>query len=173
MGLSRKPHAAKAFYGAIAAATFLGAPANIVSIDAVTALVWAAIINAIVAVPVMCVCVDVDGRGRQRFPADAFAVLAGLTDHTPERCSSNALRRSAMPGIHHVSIGVNDVARAKAFYDPLMRIVGLQLRQADEESVDYGNDGDSSSASRHRSTNGQQRRPTGYMLPSPHLIDTP
>jgi catechol 2,3-dioxygenase-like lactoylglutathione lyase family enzyme len=45
-----------------------------------------------------------------------------------------------MPGIHHVSIGVNDVARAKAFYDPLMRIVGLQIRQADDESVDYGSD---------------------------------
>jgi catechol 2,3-dioxygenase-like lactoylglutathione lyase family enzyme len=45
-----------------------------------------------------------------------------------------------MPGIHHVSIGVNDVARAKAFYDPLMRIVGLQIIKADEESVDYGTD---------------------------------
>jgi catechol 2,3-dioxygenase-like lactoylglutathione lyase family enzyme len=45
-----------------------------------------------------------------------------------------------MPGIHHVSIGVNDVARAKAFYDPLMKIVGLQIRQADSESVDYGSD---------------------------------
>lgn len=45
-----------------------------------------------------------------------------------------------MPGIHHVSIGVNNVARAKAFYDPLMKIVGLQLRQADNESVDYGSD---------------------------------
>jgi catechol 2,3-dioxygenase-like lactoylglutathione lyase family enzyme len=45
-----------------------------------------------------------------------------------------------MPGIHHVSIGVNDVARAKAFYDPLMKIVGLKVRQADGESVDYGSD---------------------------------
>jgi catechol 2,3-dioxygenase-like lactoylglutathione lyase family enzyme len=45
-----------------------------------------------------------------------------------------------MPGIHHVSIGVNNVARAKVFYDPLMRIVGLQIRQADHESVDYGSD---------------------------------
>jgi catechol 2,3-dioxygenase-like lactoylglutathione lyase family enzyme len=45
-----------------------------------------------------------------------------------------------MPGIHHVSVGVNNVTRAKAFYDPLMKIVGLQVRQADEESVDYGTD---------------------------------
>jgi catechol 2,3-dioxygenase-like lactoylglutathione lyase family enzyme len=43
-------------------------------------------------------------------------------------------------GLSHVSIGVNDVARAKAFYDPLMRILGLRIRQADGESVDYGTD---------------------------------
>ena len=46
-----------------------------------------------------------------------------------------------MSGLSHVSIGVNDVQRAKVFYDPLMKIVGLRVRQADEESVDYGNDG--------------------------------
>jgi catechol 2,3-dioxygenase-like lactoylglutathione lyase family enzyme len=45
-----------------------------------------------------------------------------------------------MPGISHVSIGVNDVPRAKAFYDPLMKLVGLRVRQANEESVDYGHD---------------------------------
>jgi catechol 2,3-dioxygenase-like lactoylglutathione lyase family enzyme len=43
-------------------------------------------------------------------------------------------------GISHVSIGINDVRRAKAFYDPLMKLVGLRIRQADEESVDYGAD---------------------------------
>jgi catechol 2,3-dioxygenase-like lactoylglutathione lyase family enzyme len=43
-----------------------------------------------------------------------------------------------MAGLSHVSVGVNDVARAKAFYDPLMRILGLSIRQADHESVDYG-----------------------------------
>ena len=46
-----------------------------------------------------------------------------------------------MSGISHVSVGVNDVARAKAFYDPLMQLLGLRLRQADDESVDYGSDG--------------------------------
>ena len=45
-----------------------------------------------------------------------------------------------MSGISHVSVGVNDLARAKAFYDPLMRILGLRIRQADGESVDYGTD---------------------------------
>ena len=46
-----------------------------------------------------------------------------------------------MSGISHVSVGVNDVARAKAFYDPLMQLLGLRLRQADDESVDYSSDG--------------------------------
>jgi catechol 2,3-dioxygenase-like lactoylglutathione lyase family enzyme len=45
-----------------------------------------------------------------------------------------------MTRIHHVSVGVNDVIRAKAFYDPLMKIAGLKIRQADDESVDYGSD---------------------------------
>jgi len=45
-----------------------------------------------------------------------------------------------MTGISHVSVGVNDLARARAFYDPLMRLLGLRIRQADLESVDYGTD---------------------------------
>jgi NRAMP (natural resistance-associated macrophage protein)-like metal ion transporter len=53
VGLARKPLQAKAFYGAIAAATVLGAVSNFASLDPVTALIWAAVINAIVAVPVL------------------------------------------------------------------------------------------------------------------------
>ena len=46
-----------------------------------------------------------------------------------------------MGRISHVSVGVNDVARSKAFYDPLMRLLGLRIRQSDSDSVDYGNEG--------------------------------
>ena len=46
-----------------------------------------------------------------------------------------------MGRISHVSVGVNDVGRAKAFYDPLMKLLGLRIRQSDSESVDYGNEG--------------------------------
>jgi Mn2+/Fe2+ NRAMP family transporter len=53
VGLARQPLQAKAFYAAIAVATFLGAGANALSLNPVTALVWAAVINGIVAVPVM------------------------------------------------------------------------------------------------------------------------
>ncbi len=57
VGLSRKPQEAKAFYGAIVLATCLGAVANLAAINAVDALVWAAIINALVAVPAMALLV--------------------------------------------------------------------------------------------------------------------
>jgi catechol 2,3-dioxygenase-like lactoylglutathione lyase family enzyme len=45
-----------------------------------------------------------------------------------------------MSGIGHVSVGVNDLAAARAFYDPLLEILGLRLRQADDKSADYGTD---------------------------------
>jgi Mn2+/Fe2+ NRAMP family transporter len=53
VGLARKPLQAKAFYGAIAVATLLGAAANVFQLNPVKALVWAAVLNGIVAVPVM------------------------------------------------------------------------------------------------------------------------
>src|SRR3984957_5148533 len=53
VGLARRPLQAKAFYGAIAVATLLGAAANVFQLNPVKALVWAAVLNGIVAVPVM------------------------------------------------------------------------------------------------------------------------
>jgi len=53
VGLERKPLHAKAFYGAIALATVLGAAANIFELNPVKALVWSAVLNGIVAVPVL------------------------------------------------------------------------------------------------------------------------
>ena len=40
--------------------------------------------------------------------------------------------------IHHVSVGANDIVRARAFYDPLMELVGLRLLQASDRAADYG-----------------------------------
>jgi catechol 2,3-dioxygenase-like lactoylglutathione lyase family enzyme len=42
------------------------------------------------------------------------------------------------PGLHHVSVGVRNLARARAFYDPLLALVGLALLNEDAQSVDYG-----------------------------------
>jgi Mn2+/Fe2+ NRAMP family transporter len=53
VGLSRKLSRAKAFYAAIAVATLLGVLLNNSPIDPIKALFWSAVINGVVAVPVM------------------------------------------------------------------------------------------------------------------------
>jgi NRAMP (natural resistance-associated macrophage protein)-like metal ion transporter len=53
VGLARKPRRAKAFYSAIAIATLIGVALNVSSIDPIKALFWSAVINGVVAVPVM------------------------------------------------------------------------------------------------------------------------
>jgi len=55
VGLDRKPMRAKAFYGTIVAATAVGALMNFTPINPIKALYWAAVVNGIVAVPVMAV----------------------------------------------------------------------------------------------------------------------
>ena len=40
--------------------------------------------------------------------------------------------------IHHVSLGTNDVTRARAFYDPLMALIGLRVLKASASAVHYG-----------------------------------
>ncbi|MCW1991903.1 catechol 2,3-dioxygenase-like lactoylglutathione lyase family enzyme [Bradyrhizobium japonicum] len=40
--------------------------------------------------------------------------------------------------IHHVSLGSNDVKRARAFYDPLMSLIGPRLLKHSERSLHYG-----------------------------------
>lgn len=62
VGLARRPLQAKAFYSTIALATLLGALANVFHVNPVKALVWAAVINGIVAVPVMVLLMLMSGR---------------------------------------------------------------------------------------------------------------
>jgi catechol 2,3-dioxygenase-like lactoylglutathione lyase family enzyme len=40
--------------------------------------------------------------------------------------------------IHHLSLGTNDAERARAFYDPLMALLGLRLVKQDSAGVHYG-----------------------------------
>jgi len=56
-GLGRLPHEAKAFYGVIAVATLLGGGINFVDIDPIKALFWCAVVNGVIAVPLMPVMV--------------------------------------------------------------------------------------------------------------------
>lgn len=62
VGLSRPPRRAKAFYGAIAVATLLGALENVVSLKPLQALVWAAVLNGLVAAPIMALIVLLSAR---------------------------------------------------------------------------------------------------------------
>ena len=67
-GLDRKLVEARAFYGTIAASTLIGVAMNFVGIDPIRALFWSAVINGVVAVPLMAVIMltamrpDVMGR---------------------------------------------------------------------------------------------------------------
>ena len=40
--------------------------------------------------------------------------------------------------IHHVSVGTNDLARSKRFYDGLLPTVGMMLMAEDERGLGYG-----------------------------------
>jgi NRAMP (natural resistance-associated macrophage protein)-like metal ion transporter len=53
VGLAREPLKAKAFYGTIAGATLVGGIMNFTPLDPVKALFWSAVINGVVAVPIM------------------------------------------------------------------------------------------------------------------------
>jgi NRAMP (natural resistance-associated macrophage protein)-like metal ion transporter len=55
VGLTMKANRAKAFYGTITAAFILGALLNFSPIDPIKALFWSAVINGVVAVPVMVI----------------------------------------------------------------------------------------------------------------------
>jgi len=61
-GLARKPRDAKAFYATIAAATLLGTGINFSPIDPIKALYWSAVINGVVAVPVMALMMLMTAR---------------------------------------------------------------------------------------------------------------
>jgi NRAMP (natural resistance-associated macrophage protein)-like metal ion transporter len=52
-GLARLPRDAKAFYSTIAVATLIGIFINFVDIDPIKALFWSAVLNGVVAVPLM------------------------------------------------------------------------------------------------------------------------
>ena len=62
VGLARKPRRAKAFYWTIAIATALGVLLNFSPIDPIKALFWSAVINGVVAVPVMAMMMLLSSR---------------------------------------------------------------------------------------------------------------
>jgi NRAMP (natural resistance-associated macrophage protein)-like metal ion transporter len=54
-GLDRRPQKAKAFYGAIAFGTLCGVALNFTALDPIKALYWSAVVNGVLAAPLMAV----------------------------------------------------------------------------------------------------------------------
>jgi Mn2+/Fe2+ NRAMP family transporter len=54
-GLDRRPREAKAFYATIAVATLGGIALNFTALDPIRALYWSAVVNGILATPLMAV----------------------------------------------------------------------------------------------------------------------
>lgn len=70
-GLGRLPKEAKAFYGIIAFATLIGVIFNLLPFDPIKALFWAAVLNGVVAVPIMAIMMLM---ARQRRVMGAFVL---------------------------------------------------------------------------------------------------
>jgi Mn2+/Fe2+ NRAMP family transporter len=81
-GLNRKPKEAKAFYVTIAIATFGGVLINALPIDPIKALYWAAVVNGVLAAPLMVVMMLIvrnhKAMGR-RILSVATLVMAGAS----------------------------------------------------------------------------------------------
>ena len=82
VGLNRRPGGAKAFYAAVAAATLLGGALNFSPINPIRALYWSAVLNGIVAVPVMLAMMHLSHRRAAQLPRRlailGWAATAGM-----------------------------------------------------------------------------------------------
>jgi Mn2+/Fe2+ NRAMP family transporter len=75
VGLARKPGRAACFYIALATAVLIGGLLNFSSINPIAALFWSAVINGVLAVPVMIVMMIMSGK---RAVMGTFVVTGGL-----------------------------------------------------------------------------------------------
>lgn len=78
VGFSRRPQEAKAFYGTVALATLVGMAINFTGISPIKALYWTAVLNGVIAVPLMVVMMLIAARQdiMGRFPVRGW--LRGL-----------------------------------------------------------------------------------------------
>jgi NRAMP (natural resistance-associated macrophage protein)-like metal ion transporter len=78
-GLDLKPHQARGFYAIVAVATAGGVLLNFIGIDPIRALVWAAVINGVAAVPIMAVMMLLasDSRVLGKFAVRSWLKVAG------------------------------------------------------------------------------------------------
>jgi len=84
-GLEHKLHEAKFFYGVLVVASVAGMALNLSSLDPVKALYWSAVINGVVAVPLMIVMMLMSSRSKVMgkfttpWPLKLFGWLATAT----------------------------------------------------------------------------------------------
>jgi len=78
-GLARKPHKAKAFYATIAVATLIGVLINFSPVSPIKALYWSAVINGVVAVPIMAMMMHMTANKRVmgKFPVSDGLRIVG------------------------------------------------------------------------------------------------
>ena len=78
-GLDRRPREAKAFYATIAAATLGGAALTFTGLDPIKALYWSAVVNGVLAAPLMAVMmvIAVNTRVMGRLTLPLPMVLGG------------------------------------------------------------------------------------------------
>ncbi len=103
IGLDRRPREAKAFYATIAVATAIGAGLNFTSIDPIKALFWCAVLNGIVAVPIMAVMMDMVRRRKimGRLVAPPQHRLLNLRSSRDNHRSNRRQRNSRFPRQSH------------------------------------------------------------------------
>ena len=79
VGLAHKPSKAVAFYGTLAGATLLGVGITLTPIDPIKALYWSAVINGVVAVPVMILMMLIASRRKimGKFRLGGFVAVLG------------------------------------------------------------------------------------------------
>jgi len=78
-GLDRPPREAKAFYATIAVATMIGAALNFTALDPIRALYWSAVVNGVLAAPLMAVMmvIGVNARIMGRFTLPWYLIIIG------------------------------------------------------------------------------------------------
>ncbi len=81
IGLGRQPRAAKAFYATIVFATVLGIGMNFLALSPIKALFWSAVLNGIVALPVMAMMMIMTANPTimGKFPVTGVLKLLGWT----------------------------------------------------------------------------------------------
>jgi len=97
LGLDRKPLEATQFYAAIALATLAGVAINLSPLDPIRALYWSAVVNGVVAVPVMAIMMvmTVDRRVMGQFTITGPLRVIGWVATSAMGCAVIAMTVSA------------------------------------------------------------------------------